>query len=172
MLKRISESPVLLSIITIILGLVLIVWPNPVLELVIKVIGVCLLVSGVISVIGWWRHRDAGFNLYGRLALGIVSIIAGIVVLADPVGVASLFPVLMGIGILVNGLINGAKALDLKSLGYPRWPALAVMAVITIVVGLIFILRPDVVLTYQVVLAGLALIYDGITSLWIMTRSV
>ena len=172
MWTRFSESPVLLSFLMILLGLVLILWPNPVLSLIITVLGIGLLAGGAIAVIGWFRHREEGFRLSGLLGGGIAALILGALAVSRPTGVASLFPVLMGVAIVVNGVINGARALELKSLGYGRWPVLLLMAVITIIAGTVFILQPEAVLASQIVLAGFVLVYNGLTSLWIMTRAV
>ena len=61
MLKKITSSPVLLSLLLIIMGIVLVVWPSPVLSAVIALAGIGLILGGVIAVIGWFRNREASF---------------------------------------------------------------------------------------------------------------
>ena len=170
MLKKIGNSPVLLSVLMIVLGIALVVWRNPVVEVVLTAVGIVLLIGSIISIIGWYRNRYTGWDGYTSLGGGILGVVAGIVVLSNPTGIASLFPVVMGFIILLTGIVNTGKALDLKKIGYPRWSTMFLLAVVTIIIGMIFITNPLSVLSAPILMAGLGLIYDGITSLMIVTR--
>ena len=170
MLRKLTESPVLLSILMIVFGIILVVWPNPVLSIALQLLGIALMIGGAISVIDWFRHRTNRWIDYTHLGGGLVAIVGGIVVLSNPLGIASIFPTLIGIIILVSGIINMVKALDLKKMGYRRWNISFVFALITVVVGLIFISQPMTALAIPLIAAGIMLIYDGAVSLWIATR--
>ena len=170
MLKKITSSPVLLSLLLIIMGIVLVVWPSPVLSAVIALAGIGLILGGVIAVIGWFRNREASFVGYSRFGSGLLAIVAGIIITANPLKVASFFPVMIGIVILVTGIINMVQSFDLKKLGYQRWLIPFILALITIACGIAFITQPISALEIPVIAAGIMLIYDGLVSLWVSTR--
>ena len=172
MLRRISTSQVLLAILMIVMGVILIVWPSPVLSVVISMLAVALILGGAISVIGWFRSGERNVVSYSRLGSGLIAVIAGILIFSQPLQVASLFPILIGMIILVTGIINVFQTLELKRAGYPRWLALLILAFITIICGIVFITQPISALEIPVIAAGIILVYDGVASLWIATRHV
>ena len=170
MLKRITSSPVLLSLLLIIMGIVLVVWPSPVISAVITLVGVGLMVGGVIAVIGWLRNRDTTVASYSRFGSGLLGIVAGIIITANPIKVASFFPVMIGVVILITGIINLVQSLDLRKMGYQRWVVPFILALVTILCGIAFITQPITALEIPVIAAGVMLIYDGLVSLWVCTR--
>ena len=151
MLKKITSSPVLLSLLLIIMGIVLVVWPSPVISAVITLVGVGLMVGGVIAVIGWLRNRDTTVASYSRFGSGLLGIVAGVV-------------------ILITGIINLVQSLDLRKMGYQRWGIPFILALVTILCGIAFITQPITALEIPVIAAGVMLIYDGLVSLWVCTR--
>lgn len=173
MLKKITSSPTLLALLMIVFGLILVLWPSPVLSVVISLFGIGLIAGGVIIVSGWYRNRETSTPTgYSRVGLGLVAIVAGIIIFANPLKVASFFPIIIGIVILVTGLINLLKSLDQRKMGYSRWIISFLLALVTIICGLIFITQPISTLEIPVIAAGIIMIYNGAVSLWISSRAI
>lgn len=170
MFRKFGSSPVMVSLLMVLVGIVLIVWPKPVLSLVIQLLGAGLLLGGVISAIGWYRNRSSEWSSYTRLAGSIVSMLLGAIVLANPAGVASIFPTFVGVIVLVNGIVNAFKAMELKKAGYCQWGVSLLFAALTILVGFVFISQPMTALSIPVMLAGVMMVYNGLTTMWIVTR--
>lgn len=170
MFNKITNSPALLSLLMIVFGIILVVWPSPVLSAVISLLGVGLIVGGVIAAVGWYKTRESTVLSYSRLGSGLIAIVAGAIILFHPLEVASFFPIAIGIVILVTGLINMVQALDLRKAGYPRWLVSFILSIVTIACGIVFVTQPISALEIPVIAAGIILIYDGVSSLWISTR--
>ena len=115
--ERFSRNNVLLSVLMVVLGLLLIIWPGKTLEWAAKILGVALLVGAVICCFSWFRDRHVHGGDYTTLAIGILCLVAGIVVFAAPHGVITLLPKIIGVAIAVNGVLNLAQALDLRKMG-------------------------------------------------------
>ena len=159
----------LLSILMIVIGLILVLWPGHVMTTAVTILGIALLAGGVISILSWYRGRMKGAS-YATLAEGILLAVAGVVVLGSPRFLISIFPVFVGIVILINGIINLAQALDQKREGYARWTVSLALAVLTIVLGLLITFNPFSTMEMLVMAIGFVIIYNGVSNLWIESR--
>ena len=141
----------LLSILMIVIGLILVLWPGHVMTTAVTILGIALLAGGVISILSWYRGRMKGAS-YATLAEGILLAVAGVVVLGSPRFLISIFPVFVGIVILINGIIHLARA------------------VLTIVLGLLITFNPFSTMEMLVMAIGFVIIYNGVSNLWIESR--
>ena len=167
--QMMDSNSIWLSILMIVIGLVLVLWPGHVMTTAMTVLGIALLAGGAISIASWYRGRTRGAS-YLTLAEGILMAIAGIVVLASPKFLISIFPVFVGIVILINGVINLAQALDQKKSGYARWPVSLALAILTVVLGLLIVFNPFSTMEVLVMAIGIVIIYNGASNLWIASR--
>jgi len=105
-------GPLLVGILAGIAGLVVIRHPAGSVLVVALTIGICLVVSGVVSLVAAFGARAGR----GWLLLGAaVNLIVGVVIVAWPkFGVTSL-AVLLGIYLIVRGLLEGVSAFALRS---------------------------------------------------------
>ena len=69
--EKFSRNNVLLSILMVILGLLLILWPGKTLEVAAKLLGIALLVGAAISCFSWYRDRNLPNRSYTTLAIGM-----------------------------------------------------------------------------------------------------
>lgn len=170
LLARWAKKGMLFSLLMVVVGAVLFIWPGHTLELATKLVGFGLLAAGVIAGVQWYRDRHVVGSGYVNLAAGILMVALGIVVLSAPGLIVSILPVCVGVLTLVNGVVNLAQALDLKRAGYARWTVSFIMAVLTIVLGALIALNPFSTMEVLVMAIGIILIYNGLTNLWIGSR--
>ena len=167
--ERFSRNNVLLSVVMVILGLLLILWPGKTLELAAKILGVALLVGAVICCVSWYRDRHVYGGDYTTLAIGILCLVAGIVVFAAPHGVITLLPKLIGAVIAVNGVLNLAQALDVRKRG-GSWLGPVIMAALTVVAGLFLVFFSFGAMKAAVMVIGGIILYNGISNLLIESK--
>ena len=165
--ERFSKNNVLLSIVMIILGLLLIIWPGKTLEVAAKILGIALLVGGVISCFGWYRDRHVYGGDYTTLAIGILCLVAGLVVFIAPHGVITLLPKIIGVGIAVNGVLNLAQSMEMRKMGSANWIGPVMMAALTVVAGLFLVFFSFSAMKAAVVVIGGVIIYNGVSNLLI-----
>ena len=164
-----DKHGMVLSILMILIGLVLLLWPGQVMTTALTVLGLALLAGGAIAIASWYRGRMGNVNFL-TLAEGILMVVAGVLVLAAPKFLISIVPVAVGIVVLVNGIINLAQALDQKREGYARWTLSLALAVLTIILGLLVICNPFSTMKMLVMAIGVVILYNGASNLWIESR--
>ena len=122
------------GIIAIIAGLFLLYEPVTTTILLIQILGIFWLAGGIVSVIGALVFPE---NLWWKLLSGILSIIAGIVILTYPAYssliVLTLFVVFIGAWVIVTGAVRLAWAL--KGGGWGT----GILGILTIILGLLLL---------------------------------
>ena len=164
-----GKNSTALSVVLIIVGLILVIRPTMPALVITRIIGVALLVSGAGSLFGWSRNRESTTAMDG--GLGGLMAVAGLVLLIWPGLLVNLIPVAVGIGILVHGVTNLFKALELKKAGYSAWVTPLVLAVLSILGGIFILSNPMGMIKSIFRVIGIVLIYNGVTSLYISSRN-
>lgn len=154
-----NRSPVV-SIIMIIIGLILVIWPGHTLTFMVSIFGWGLIFSGISEAVAGFTTGFFPLAIGGlfMLALGFYFIIA-------PDVLASVIPVLAGLGILINGAVNLYNAWTGRyAMGYNPAKDI-VLSIISIVLGILVLVRPFTAASVIVIVVGIALIYNGIVNL-------
>ena len=108
-LYRADNHGVLLSILMIVLGLLLALWPGHVMTTALIILGIALVVGGGLLIYSWYNGRSQNSSVI-TLTEGILLAVAGLVVLLAPRFVISIVPFAMGALITLNGIFNLAQA--------------------------------------------------------------
>lgn len=122
------------GIFAIIIGLLLIYTPAATTIFLVQVLGIFWLAEGILSVVGALIFSG---NRVWKLLSGILSIIAGVVILTYPIYspliVLTLFVVFIGVWAIINGVVKVVLALKGGGLGT------GVLGILTIVLGLLLL---------------------------------
>ena len=165
-LYRADNHGVLLSILMIVLGLLLILWPGHVMTTAMTILGIALLVGGGLLIYSWYAARNLNSNVI-TLTEGILLAVAGLVVLVAPKLLISIVPFAVGAMIALNGIFNLAQAFDQRRESYAHWAASLAMSILTVVLGLLILFNPFSTMEMLVVAIGVIVIYNGISNLLI-----
>ncbi len=168
--EKLTGGGAAVSVVMIVFGLVLLLWPGHTLELAARIVGVGLLVGGAVLGVTWYRDRRAGRISGTTLAEAIVALVGGVLLLAAPKTVVSIVPVAVGIVIAVNGLVNLTQALELRRISVTRWQGPLVLAILTILAGALLIFNPLKPIEWAVMAIGAVLIFNGASNLFISHR--
>ena len=100
-----------------------------------------------------------------RLAIGALSIVVGILVVARPVNTLLFVAVLFGIQLIILGIVRIALAASVS--GLPRWLKIlsVVLGILTIIAGVICFARPQASLVILAILLAAGWIADGVADL-------
>lgn len=113
-------SFLLAAVLYVILGLVLLIWPGVSATVFCYAFGGILLIYGMVAIVSFFL-RDAGRALRVRALPRYRRCSPGLLFLLRPVIVASVLPVILGLFIVVDGLVNLKRALELRRMLYLRW---------------------------------------------------
>ena len=145
------------AVVLLIMGIVLLVWSDSALIGISMVIGAgCLIEAIALFIAG--RGGGLGFT-----AGAVVLLIAGIVLLLHPKFIISILPVLIGIGIIVNGASTLIQALNSRA-ELAHTSAHLILAIKTILLGVIVLFNPFETMSLAVKLIGVIMIYNALTS--------
>lgn len=163
-------SFLLAAVLYIILGLILLIWPGVSATVFCYAFGGILLIYGVVTIVSFFLRDSRQGSFVFELFLGIVAAALGLLFLLRPVIVASVLPVILGLFIVVDGLVNLKRALELRRMLYVRWTMPLVLSAVSAVLGLVIVFQPFLAAEALVMLIGAVLIYEGLSDLWTIFR--
>ena len=169
-LRQQRLSSVLTAVAVILLGLVLLVWPDLTAELMCRVLGLGVLLAGVVYLLGWLRSRGQEEGRIFFLLPGAVLVGLGLWLLTRPESVITLVQLVSGVVLVFHGLLDLQGAVELiRAKARPWWPEL-LLALLTLGLGLLIIRNPFSTFSFLVSVIGAALLFDGLSDLWIIAR--
>lgn len=134
-IKKSAWTSIIESILTLVLGILLIAWPDTVVKVVAYIVGIFLVVKGVYGVINYFvvkGHKDF-FN--DGLLWGVISVLAGAAVLILGSEIANVFRIVVGIWIVYGALVKMNTSIKLNAAGIKSWKYLLILAIMMLVVG-------------------------------------
>ena len=159
-----TTSSLLTMVVMIAVGVFLFAYPDQTLYIVIRVLGAALLVVGGIGIVSFFLPKNESTRSYPNLILSVIEAVIGAFILFRPDLVTNLFAYIVGIIILLHGVTNLVTALEIKKAG-GSWILPTVLAGITIVAGILILLRIFKPESLLIRIIGLVLIYNGVSSL-------
>ncbi|MBQ1729722.1 MAG: DUF308 domain-containing protein [Oscillospiraceae bacterium] len=163
-MKKILQNSLITSLVLIALGIFMVLSPNTALTTIIKVFGIAIIVAGAITVLLYVANRGDSRNLTS-LATGIILIVAGIVFLVNPAAIEKIFPTVVGILIIVNGILNLIASIKAKKAGSPAWIVGLILSILTIALGILILSQPLFLMNQIVRIVGIVLIVTGVSFL-------
>ncbi|MDD6057584.1 MAG: DUF308 domain-containing protein [Clostridiales bacterium] len=166
-LKRVRADVILSGIVCIVLGIVLFVWPNETLDIFCRVFAVGLVMMGIAQIVIYFMDRT--LHPFAGI-LGLIVFLIGLWIFLEPYSVVSLIPIVIGVVLAIHGIQDFQLALEAKAYGYERWGILLLLALISMLFGILCIVNAFGVVKLATQLIGVALVYDGISDLWLVSR--
>ena len=147
--------PVLFGVVTLGVGLFFVVSPHETLSTFTVIAGIFLLVDGVLAVLGSIFGRGDGRGLLALI--GVLSAIAGLVLIKKPFDTLVVFTLIVGVWFVVTGVVRFVVAL-----GSPEGRGgNIVTAIFDLIAGIVILSRPDLGLATLAVIIGVVLILRG-----------
>ena len=139
------------------LGVVAIFWPGATLVFLIRLIAIYALIDGVLGLIGAFRTREVGASLLP----GVVSVLAGLVLLFWPEGTGRLLLIVLGLWALVQGVLMFLAGFQTDADDPDRSPTMAIGAAAA-AIGLVVMLWPGTGVVTISWLIGIAALMVGV----------
>lgn len=135
-IKKTAWSSMLESLIIITLGILCVVMPNTIINIIALVIGVFFVVRGTLSILDYYMNnrQSEGFN--AQLMGGIISVLLGIIAFVMGQDIARVISIIIGIVIIYEALLRMSKAIKLHSANVNTWQSVAAIAVIMFIIGI------------------------------------
>lgn len=163
MYNRMIAYSVLTSLVTAVMGVVLLFLPSLTNKVVGIITGIIFLLSGLNSIYKYF-HRE-GAKIYSlNLVFGVLYILLGGIIIVYPFSVVDFITICLGIYMIINGLSKMNYAVWLKKGEEDSWLVTLVSGILIAVIGILVVFNPFASLTITK-LAGAFLIITGIIDL-------
>ena len=136
------------------------IWPTQVTKVLCYILAAILCVMGIGHIISYMRNK-----LESRLGLatGIALVILGVWILVQPLNFAKIFPVVIGVVLLMHGLEDLRMTIE-------AWGILLLITILNFAFGILLIWKAIEMVQIAMVIVGIALIYDGLSDLFVVYR--
>ena len=162
--EKMKRSWIFSAIVTIVLGLILVLFPAAALNSVCYVLGAIAIAMGVIRTVRYFKQDHTYPYLFqSDLVVGLLSVGFGIFMVSQPVTVLSLVPHIFGMLMVGCGIGGIMRAVDAKKAGFASWGVLLALAIVSIALGWLIMLNPFGAMETVTVVIGGCLIYQGVT---------
>lgn len=151
------------GVLTFIVGVLLVVWPHISLLLAAVFFGIQLIISAVFRFVSAFTAPSAVESVWARILMiivAILSLIAGLFLLRDPISGVLVLGIVLGIYWIVTGLVDVMFAIGSRDL--PRRWLVALLGILGIVAGLVVFANPVTSLLFLAWVLGIWLIVFGI----------
>ena len=164
--KKMKQSWVCSAVVTVVLGLLLVLFPAETLTAVSYVLGGIAIAMGVIRTVRYFKQDHTYPYLFqSDLVVGLLSVGFGIFMVSQPVTVLSVLPHIFGILMVGCGIGGVLRAVDAKKAGFAYWGVLLGLAIVSIAMGWLIMANPFGALETSVIFIGACLIYQGVTDI-------
>lgn len=166
MLKQAKNSFILMAVLNMLLGVILLVWPDKFLLWGCYALGLVVLLYGISRIIAYMANKNAVSYLNVDLIAGIIVTAIGVFLLIRPNIFLSILPIVFGLFIIFSGIVKLQNAFELKRVDYEKWWRIFLVAVISVLLGILIIWNPFTTAALTAQAIGIVLIFDGFSSAW------
>jgi uncharacterized membrane protein HdeD (DUF308 family) len=153
------------ALLTLVLGVVLMVWPEETVVVVAVLMGIYLVVSGIVQLISSFTVEGAttGLRVFGAIA-GVLSILLGIFAFRSLAHAVAVLALLIGFGWLLRGVAEVVGALADRDMPSRGW--VVTLGVLSALAGVVVLVWPAPSLGVLVWVTGIWLVVLGIFELF------
>lgn len=141
-LNLITIGAISLDVIIVILGFFLMSNPELTTQVSGILFGLLLMVSGLYAIMKYITNMHSNIVFTLELIYGIISVLFGILIMANPLGFANLITIFIGLWFIVSGVIKGAIAIRFKKYREETWLFNLVIAILTLLIGILLVVNP------------------------------
>ncbi|GHE52331.1 membrane protein [Streptomyces vinaceus] len=100
-----------LALVTLIPGILVLVWPDETLHILAVIIGLQLLVAGVFRFVTAFSHSNDGGSRLAAVLVAVLALLAGVLVLRHPMQTIGALSLILGVFWLVTGVLTAYTAI-------------------------------------------------------------
>lgn len=171
-LKLAKNGYIIMSVLFMILGICLIIWPDCSMAVFCTAVGIMFIVYGVIKIIGYFSRDFYCLAFQFDLGFGILMIAVGILILVRREAILRLIFVIFGLVILTDALLRIQMSVEAKKFGLKLWWAVLLIAVATGIFGMLLLVDPAGGAKLTVIFTGVAFLLEGILKLCVVVYTV
>ena len=169
-ITKVKLDVILSALLCIAIGVVVMIWPTETTRILCWILAAVLMIMGLGRIFMFFIDRAR--NIHSRIGLsaGIGFVVLGMSITLKPLSFAKIFPIIIGVLLIMHGLEDLKFALEAKGYKDGIWPGILVIALANVIIGALLVWKSLEAVEIAVMLIGSALVFDGITDLFIVFR--
>lgn len=171
-MKTAKIGYIVISVMLCVLGILLIAIPEFSVSALGFICGIILILFGIIRLVGFYSKDLYRLAFQYDLALGIMTLIIGIIMLINPGNLMNFICIILGLSCLADGVFKIQISFDAKTFGIRGWWLILAWAVITGLFGGILLVHSSEGSNILAIILGLTLLSEGILNLSTMITAV
>ena len=140
--KKLKWNLVLMSILYLGLGIFLLLVPGTAMNIVCYALGGVVLACAAVQLVRYFAVERGVFQSQLTLISGLVCLGLGAFLIIRSDIVVRILPIVFGLFVIFDSLGRIQNALELRKCQYPSWKGFLLLAVLSIVLGIVMILDP------------------------------
>ncbi len=163
-IKRCESYSIIISSLMIILSIFLIINPLKSLEVFVIIFSIIMFINGIGYFVSYFTmsHESRLFSF--DLLLGLITLISGIMIFIYRMDLINIFPIILGIWIIVSNLFKLQLSINLSTI-LTEYIWLVILTILMIVLGILLIINPFTSIMTIATTAGLLLLISEVLSL-------
>ncbi|NLW79465.1 MAG: hypothetical protein GXY32_08660 [Ruminococcaceae bacterium] len=161
---KLAQSALLRTILYIVLGVLVLIAPALVMNIIVYLIAAVAIIMGIINLVGYFRGRTQGDSGFGIVS-GVLLVVFGIVLIIFSGAIISILNIFLGALLILGGAVNLARTFNSgKTVGRQNI-FLIVINILVIIGGILIIFNPfgAAVILFRVF--GAVLVIMGVSEL-------
>lgn len=165
-IKKMKWTFLGISILTLLIGICLVVWPYMSATILCYLLGMTLLIVGIIRINCYFQGglRTFLFSYY-ELPVGILNIFTATIFLLHPHNMVVILPIFIGSMIFFDSIFKLQLAIDFKRQGIAKWWYMLLSFIVCTVFAVLLILNPFEGSIVLMIFIGISLILDSIQNI-------
>ena len=141
-MKRIKALYITISILSLLAGIALVIWPGASVITICYVVGSAAILVGAVRLAGYFSKDSYNLNFQFDFAMGLVFLILGTILIFHPGDTVAVLHFSVGILVLVDSVFKLQTALDAKHFGLKKWWVMLLCALLCAGLGLVLVILP------------------------------
>lgn len=135
-LKKSAWASAIESLMILIFGILLVVWPNITVVVISNILGAIFIISGTYQIINYFIVKGQNDFFNNGLLFGVISVLVGIAAIVIGEDIANVFRIIIGIWMIYESLVRVNTAIKLQSTGIKTWSYILIIALMMLALGI------------------------------------
>ena len=165
MAKKLKWNLILMSLLYLALGIFLLMVPGTALNVVCCALGGVVLACAAVQLVRYFVVERGVFQSQLTLISGLVCLALGAFLIIRSDVVVRVLPIVFGLFVIFDSLGRIQNALELRRCEYSSWKIFLLLAVLSVVLGIVMVVDPFGTMETLVMAIGIILIIEGAINL-------
>ncbi len=160
-IKKSAWSAAIESLVIMVFGILLVVWPEVTVTVIANVLGAIFIVSGIYQIINYFVSKGQNDFFDNGLLSGVLALLIGIAAIVIGEDIANVFRIIIGIWMVYEALVRINTSIKLRAAGIKIWSYTLIIALVMLALGLFVTFNAGAVIQ----LIGWMMILTGIVGI-------